>query len=125
MTEVFAEKPNVVAFTKKFFHSLVGAPVVILAYYVPTKEKHETSIQTVAAAVQNLLLAAHAEGLGACWMTGPLHVADEIQAHLGTDGKVLAAVIPLGYPDEIPSVPKRKTGRVAFQGFWRKDIAPI
>lgn len=117
LKEVFAEKPSVVESTKKFFSRLGGAPVVVFAYYEPTKERPETSIQSVAAAIQNLLLAAYAEGLGACWMTGPLHVADQINEFLGIRNKRLVAVIPLGYPDESPPTPKRKPNRVVYEGF--------
>jgi len=117
LEKVFADKPGAIKFTKKFFERLGGAPVVVFAYYTPTKEKAETSIQSVAAAIQNLLLAAHAEGLGACWMTGPLHVAEEINAFLGVHDKTLVAVVPLGYPDEVPPAPKRKSGRVVYEGF--------
>jgi nitroreductase len=103
--------------TKQFFRKLGGAPVLVFAYYEPCSELPETSIQTVAAAIQNLLLAAHAEGLGACWMTGPLHVADQINAFLDIQGKKLVAVIPMGYPDQSPPAPKRKPNRIVFEGF--------
>ena len=83
LKDVFADNPMVVEFTRKFFKRLGGAPLLVFAYYEPTKERPETSIQTVAAAIENLLLAAHAEGLGACWMTGPVHVAREINEALG------------------------------------------
>ena len=117
LEEVFADKPGAIEFTKKFFERLGGAPVIVFAYYTATREKSETSIQSVAAAIQNLLLAAHAEGLGACWMTGPLHVAAEIDNFLGIADKTLAAVVPLGYPDETPPPPKRKSGRIVYEGF--------
>jgi nitroreductase len=117
LKEVFAGKPPVVEATKQFFRKLGGAPVLVFAYYEPCSELPETSIQTVAAAIQNLLLAAHAEGLGACWMTGPLHVADQINAFLDIQGKKLVAVIPMGYPDQSPPAPKRKPNRIVFEGF--------
>ncbi|MDY6954566.1 MAG: nitroreductase family protein, partial [Thermodesulfobacteriota bacterium] len=117
LEEVFAEKPGVVSFTKHFFKRLGGAPVVVCAYYEASRERRETSIQTVAAAIQNLLLAAHAEGLGACWMTGPVHVAQEIDDFLGISNKTLVAVVPMGYPDQSPPAPKRRAGRVVFEGF--------
>ena len=116
LKEVFAEKPIVIEATKKFFKKLGGAPVLIFAYYEPTREKPETSVQTVAAAIENLLLSAHAEGLGACWMTGPLHVAEQINEALGIRDKTLVAVIPLGYPDESPPAPKRRPDRVVYEG---------
>jgi len=117
LREVFAEKPKVVDFTKRFFKGLGGAPVLVFAYYEPTKERPETSIQTVAAAIQNLLLSAHAEGLGCCWMTGPVHVADRINRFLGIEDKTLVAVIPMGYPDESPPAPQRRPNRVVYEGF--------
>jgi nitroreductase len=117
LKEVFAEKPEVLAFTSRFFKRLGGAPVLVFAYYEPTKERPETSVQTVAAAIQNLLLAAHADGLGACWMTGPVHVAKQINEFLGIHDKTLVAVIPMGYPDESPPAPKRKPNRVVYEGF--------
>jgi nitroreductase len=117
LKEVFAERPPVVEATKKFFSRLGGAPVIVFAYYEPTKERPETSLQTVAAAIQNLLLAAHAEGLGTCWMTGPVHVADQINAFLDIRDKTLVAVVPIGYPDESPPAPKRKPNRVVYEGF--------
>ena len=120
LKEVFSEKPGVTESTKKFFQRLGGAPVLVFAYYAPTKEKPETSVQSVAAAIQNLCLAAHAEGLGTCWMTGPVHVAQQINQFLGIDDKTLVAVIPIGYPDESPPAPKRKASRIVYEGFWDK-----
>lgn len=117
LKEVFADKLPVVEFTKKFFSRLGGAPVLVFAYYEPTKERPETSVQTVAAAIQNLLLGAYAEGLGTCWMTGPVHVADQINEFLGIRDRTLVAVIPVGYPDESPPAPKRKPNRVVYEGF--------
>jgi nitroreductase len=40
------------------------------------------AVQSVAMAVQNLLWAAHAEGLGACWMCAPLFCAEAVSAAL-------------------------------------------
>ena len=42
-------------------------------------ERH-MAIQSVAMAGQNLLLGLQAEGLGACWMCGPLFAAEEVVA---------------------------------------------
>ena len=38
------------------------------------------AVQSVALAVQDMLLRAHAEGLGACWMCGPLFCPDVVRA---------------------------------------------
>jgi coenzyme F420-0:L-glutamate ligase / coenzyme F420-1:gamma-L-glutamate ligase len=57
--------------------------------------------QSTAMAVQNLLLSAHAEGLGACWMCAPLFVPDIVRDTLGLpDDWNPQAMITLGYPAE-------------------------
>jgi len=65
-------------------------------------EKHNPGIQNVAAAMENLLLAAANLGYGTCWMTGPNFAAEEIQKILGfeKEGYYLAAMTPLGVPEE-------------------------
>ena len=117
LQELFAEKPKIVEATRRFFKRLGEAPVVVCAYFEPASAVDVTSYQNVAAAIQNLLLAAHARGLGTCWMTGPVYVADQINRFLGVEDMTLVAIIPLGYPDESPKVPPRRPDRVVFQGF--------
>ncbi len=57
------------------------------------------AIQSVALAAQNLMLAAHAEGLGACWMCAPLFCPDVVRAELDLPADWEAqALITLGYP---------------------------
>jgi nitroreductase len=64
---------------------------------------------SVAMAVQNLLLAAHALGLGTCVLTGPLLVPDALTDVVpwpaGFDFNCFIAV---GYPAETPESPRRK-----------------
>ncbi len=115
--KVFSHKPHVVKETKSFFATLGGAPVVILAYADPGPESEKTDIQSVSAAIQNLLLLAYEKGLGTCWMTGPISHAEEFNKLLGIKDKNFVALITLGYPDETPKVPKRKPGRVRYIGF--------
>ncbi len=57
--------------------------------------------QSVALAGQNLLLAAHAEGLGACWLCAPLFCPEVVRDTLGLpmDWEP-QAFISLGWPDE-------------------------
>ncbi len=103
----FGDKPKVIALTKQFFRNLGNAPVAIFAYYTPTGDDY-SDVQSVAAAVQNIILSAHAMGLGSCWMTGPVHVEDEINRILGIEGKKLVAVVTIGYPAKKPPVPPRR-----------------
>jgi nitroreductase len=68
------------------------------------------AVSSASAAVMNLLLAAHALGLGACWMTGPLVAAPKLEAVLGVPtGWRLSALVPVGVPDETPVAPARRT----------------
>jgi nitroreductase len=63
----------------------------------------------VAAAIENLLLCAHALGLGACWMTGPLVAAEALAAILEVPrGWTLSALVPVGRPAERPATPPRR-----------------
>lgn len=89
---------------------ILNAPVLILLcltmaemeVYPDTRRKQAEylmAVQSVALAAQNLLLAAHAEGLGACWLCAPLFCPDTVRAALDlpTDWEP-QALITLGYP---------------------------
>ena len=89
---------------------LTSAPVVIAVclsmadmdrYPDPRRGDAEQvmAIQSVAMAVQNLLLTAHAEGLGACWMCAPLFCPDVVKDALDLPNDWESqALITLGYP---------------------------
>lgn len=94
---------------------IATAPVVIIVCTEPDKTKRfygqsgeKFSIQNSAAVVQNMLLAAHAEGLGACWVGA---FEDEAVRRLLDipDSVMVQAVIPIGYADEKVPVPLRFT----------------
>lgn len=80
---------------------LERAPVVI-AVAVAGTEDHVQAREdrdAVAAAVQNLLLAAHAEGLAAIWRTGVMADEPEVAQALGlADGDALVGMVYLGRP---------------------------
>jgi nitroreductase len=64
---------------------------------------------SAAMAVQNLLLAAHAMGLGACCVTGPLIAAGEFREILRVPSAYLfAALVPVGRPAGPTLAPPRK-----------------
>ena len=89
---------------------IAGAPVVIAACLTmadmdryPDERRQAAerlmAVQSVAMAVQNFLLAAHAEGLGACWMCAPLFCPDVVRDALGLpEDWEPQALITLGYP---------------------------
>ena len=66
-------------------------------------------VQSVAAAIQNILLAAHAEKLGACWFCAPLFCQEIVQETLKIPSDVYPqALIALGEPAESPVTPSRR-----------------
>ncbi|WP_073152350.1 nitroreductase family protein [Paramaledivibacter caminithermalis] len=120
-------------FTKyvKYHTVFRNAPVLVLVYAGPypstglefLKEKGASKeeihrllrpsagIQNIAAAMENLLLAAANMGYGGCWMTGPNYASKEIEEYVGfnKEGFFLAALTPLGVPEESElKSPKRK-----------------
>lgn len=71
--------------------------------------EHAMAIQSVAAAVQNLLLAAHALGLGACWCCAPLFCQALVRRILGLPATWdPQALITIGFPGHAPPAPPRK-----------------
>jgi coenzyme F420-0:L-glutamate ligase / coenzyme F420-1:gamma-L-glutamate ligase len=102
------------------FSRFEQAPLVLAAYHRGSHVLAERvglahsaevgTVSSVAAAIMQLLLAAHALGLGACWMTGPLCAAPALEALLAIPaGWQLSALIPIGVPDEAPPPPPRRT----------------
>jgi coenzyme F420-0:L-glutamate ligase / coenzyme F420-1:gamma-L-glutamate ligase len=68
------------------------------------------AVQSAAAAVQNLLLTAAANGLGACWCCAPLFCPGIVRRTLGLPRAfVPQALLTLGYPAHTPPVPPRKS----------------
>jgi len=66
-----------------------------------------TNIQSIGAAIQNMLLAAQDLGLGSLWIGDVLYAYEELCDWLGEEGALIAAV-SLGYPDEAPAARPRK-----------------
>jgi nitroreductase len=103
----------------KFFKNLGGAPVVIAVTISknPDPGMNIANIQSGAALFQNMLLAAHAEGLETCWMTGANYLEKEILKFLGKENQQLLAITPIGYSAKEPPVPPRKDREVRWLGF--------
>lgn len=65
-------------------------------------------LQDTAAAIQNLLLAAYAMGLGACWI-GAFH-EEEVRKVLGVPSGIRpVAIVPVGHPAEKPAPRSRRS----------------
>jgi len=95
---------------------ITSAPAIIVVCLstIDLDDHHERlmAIQSAAAAIQNLLLAAHEAGLGACWMAAPLYCPDVIREALQLPADWDAqALITIGYPaDE-----GKPRGRIDFR----------
>jgi nitroreductase len=87
------------------------APVVIAVAVDKPNLPKVVEIENVcaaAAAVQNMLLAAHALELGAYWRTGPAATDPAIKTFLGfAPDQHLLGFIYIGYPDMPPHPPSR------------------
>ncbi len=94
------------------YQRITSAPVVIVVcvtmrdmdVYSDTRRKkaeYLMATQSVAMATQNLLLAAHALGLGACWMCAPLFVPETVRDVLKLENDwEPQALITVGYAAE-------------------------
>lgn len=112
-----------------YFTRFERAPVVIVALHRPlallsnlsqptmpdddrariAAMERDSGLMGTAMALENLLLAAHALGLGASGMTGPLVAVDRIRALLDVpDSWEVAALVPVGFAAEEPPPTERK-----------------
>jgi F420 biosynthesis protein FbiB-like protein len=107
---------------------LTGAAALVVAsltmidmdhYPDPARAQAEWTMaaQSVALACQNLLLAAEAQGIGACWMCAPLFVPELVRRLLELpDDWQPQALITLGYPAEIK---QKERAPLATRLLWR------
>ena len=87
------------------------APVAI----VVAKPQTGGSSLDIGAAVENLLIAAQAEGLGTCWLGMPLMFKDKIREVLDIPGgEELVTSISLGYPDNDSPINNMGRSRLPF-----------
>lgn len=87
------------------------APVLIAVAVdkpaIPKVQEIE-NVAAASAAIQNLLLAAHALGLGAIWRTGPTATDPAIKAFLGLPvDQHLIGFVYVGYPEAASTPPAR------------------
>ena len=89
------------------------APVVIVV--ATPKQMAGSSHQDIGAGVQNILLAAHAEGLATCWVGLPLMYRERIMEVLAIpEDEVLMSFVCLGYPDKDSPINKMHRVRMPF-----------
>jgi len=78
-------------------------------------------LQDVSAAIENLMLAAHARGLGTCWI-GDFSEDVLREAFNIPSDRIPVAVIALGWPDGTPKVPKKKPVEDVL--VWESYLSP-
>ena len=114
LEELFPRHPRVVNETTSFLRRLGGAPVYVLAFlqkdYGPVRD---SMLESTAAAIQNLLLAAHEKGLGTCWVNAAtaLGYGAALQELFAPDKGEFVSLVALGWPDQKPRTPSRKPDR--------------
>ena len=125
-------KLSLMTSTAQTFNIMEQAPVVIIVLQTCEWGGITAEIQSVSAAIQNMLLKIHSMGLGAVWINDVLFVEpvilkllnvkqeeskfrnelikynEHIKIAIGYSGPLVAA-IALGYPDEDPKREPRKT----------------
>jgi len=89
---------------------IAQAPVCVAVFC----EDGDYWVEDGSAATLNLLNAAHAHGLGACWVAGhPLDYAGPIARLLGApNGHALLSLVAIGHPAEDPHPDKRSLADV-------------
>lgn len=83
--------------------------------------EHTMAVQSVSAAIENILLAANLEGLSSCWFCAPLFCEDIVRKILKISKDIEPqALIAIGHNDEILQPPARKELRdLVFTNYWR------
>jgi coenzyme F420-0:L-glutamate ligase/coenzyme F420-1:gamma-L-glutamate ligase len=99
---------------------LQKAPALVLAgltmeemwtYPDDKRKSHEyiMAVQSTAASIQNLLLAAFCEGIASCWLCAPLFAGDIVVETLDIDRNIdPQAFVILGYSSKTIDMPSRK-----------------
>ena len=113
------ENDGVRSGSAKFTRKIMGnAPVTIFVFNPTSKhpllERHVlekyadlVDIQSVGAAIQNILLSAMSFGLGSLWICDIFYAYEEFCDWFGEKGQLIAAV-SLGYPDQEPAPRPRR-----------------
>lgn len=106
--------------------AVANAPVVVVACADPEAsgsiEGKDYYLLDVGIAMQQLVLAAHAEGLGTCWVAWMDEAAIRKACDV-PDAFRVVALTPLGYPDkEAKPTPRKDLSEIAFEEKWGQNI---
>ncbi|MBN1807590.1 MAG: nitroreductase family protein [Planctomycetes bacterium] len=123
----FASAPLVLAVVCRPYDSIYRR---ILARYIPEADAGtgmgvlaEPALISASMAAQNLMLALHAQGIGSCYMTGPLVVQKAIEEALQVDApEHVTGLVAAGFPEDGSSggdVQDRRTEGLESILAWR------
>jgi coenzyme F420-0:L-glutamate ligase/coenzyme F420-1:gamma-L-glutamate ligase len=112
------------------------APVLVVAclsmedmvkYVDKPRQKYERdlAVQSLGAAIQNVLLSAHSKNIGACWFCAPTFCKETVRKVLKIPKNVEPqALITIGYAAEKPSAPSRKPFQsYSYLDCWGKKLS--
>ena len=108
---------GVAAREKTGFYGFNNPDTLIL---VSNDIRNDCGIQDASCAAENILLAAHSMGLGACWLNGLMRICDQPEIRGLLDSLEIPsthkvwAMIALGYPAAGDKTPARKTDVVSW-----------
>lgn len=118
LTRTMADQPLLAGFretlTSEAFDIFYNAPALIV---ICATAPDPMAIKDCCLAAENLMLAAHARGLGSCWIgfSEAWLVSPEGKTDLGIpESHIPVAPIIVGYPAETPKRPERRAAEVRW-----------
>lgn len=113
----FPTRPELVAETKQFIRTLGNAPVILLAFLMRDDYADpQTALISVAAAIENAVIAARALGIGSCWLTAAEQTGygPSIRDHFAPGKGELVAMVTFGRTDIWPKMVARRDQRAVI-----------
>jgi coenzyme F420-0:L-glutamate ligase/coenzyme F420-1:gamma-L-glutamate ligase len=117
--------------TKASIKQFTQPPILIIIcltmkdmHTYPDEKRHKAeyllAVHSMAASIQNLLLASYSVGLGSCWFCAPLFNQERVREILKIPNDVEPhALVTLGYPNEKPDTPNRKPlSSIVYSNYW-------
>jgi nitroreductase len=107
---IIVDDPAVIDALRPVSKALTGAPAAIVLVMDPApSSRGDFHVQDAAAAIENMLLAAVAQGYASCWVEGAVRAREaELRKLLAVpDHLRVWAILPVGKAAESPSRPKK------------------
>ena len=113
LSKRFPNHPQVVEETLGFMGTLGGAPVIILSFLRENANdgKGLARVQSVAAAMENMLLAACDRKIASCWVEDIARIDEAVREHFALETGPLLGCVVLGHAAYEPRPVKRKPDR--------------